>query len=215
MTVQRVVFIRPGETMWNRMGRWQGWVAAPLSDYGRQQAAALARFVRHIGLSALYTSDLTRALQTADMLAAELGFAPTPDQRLRERSIGIWQGLTQSEIRAWYPDAYAALNADIENYRIPGGESRADVRARMVAAFSAILNEGKGATIGVLSHTTALKLLLAELIPNANPMDDSIGNTSVTTIARDASGWRIVAVNDVSHLEGLESKAFPEVEGNS
>ncbi|MDZ4764396.1 MAG: histidine phosphatase family protein [Chloroflexota bacterium] len=215
MTVQRIVMIRPGETMWNRLGRWQGWVASPLSDYGRQQAAALARFVRHIKLAALYTSDLTRALQTADMLAAELGFTPTPDARLRERSIGMWQGLTGDEIRAWYPDTYAALLQDGESYRVPGGESRADVRTRMLEGFAAILKDDKGETIGILSHTTALKLLLAEIVPGFDPIDDHIGNTSVTTILRDHNAWKIVAVNDVSHLDGLESKAFPEVDEKS
>lgn len=211
MTVQRIVMIRPGETMWNRMGRWQGWVAAPLSDYGRQQAAALARFVRHIKLAALYTSDLKRATETADMLAKELRFAPTPDARLRERNIGIWQGLTLDEMRAWYPDEYATLLNDVDSYRMTNGESRNDVRTRMLEAFGDILRDDKGETVGILSHTTALKVLLAAIIPNFDPIDDDIGNTSVTTIVRDGSVWKIVAVNDISHLEGLESKPFPEL----
>src|SRR5579871_2666095 len=103
MTVKRIVFIRPGETDWNRLGRWQGWVSIPLNDLGVRQARALATFIRHIGMGALYTSDLKRAAQTADLLAEQLSFQPIPDARLRERSIGFWQGLTQAELQAWYP----------------------------------------------------------------------------------------------------------------
>jgi broad specificity phosphatase PhoE len=214
----RLVFIRPGETTWNQLGRWQGWVAAPLSDHGKRQAAALARYVRHIGMAALYTSDLRRALETAAMLSGELGFAPTPESRLRERSIGVWQGLMLDEVRSWYPNEYAALLADHDNYQIPGGESRADVLKRMLAAYRDILGADPGGTVGILSHTTALKLLLTKLVPGFDAMDDDIDNTSVTTIARgdpQSDVWRVVAVNDLSHLEGLESRSFPELDGQS
>ena len=97
MTVRRVILIRPGETDWNRDGRWQGWVAAPLNEHGRRQAEALAKFVRNIGMRALYSSDLRRAVETAELLAERLVFEPIYDARLRERNIGAWQGLTLDE----------------------------------------------------------------------------------------------------------------------
>ncbi|MEO8396264.1 MAG: histidine phosphatase family protein, partial [Chloroflexota bacterium] len=121
MTVKRIVFIRPGETDWNKQGRWQGWVSNPLNELGLRQARALAKYVRNIGMGALYTSDLKRALETADCLAEQLGFEPIPDERLRERSIGQWQGLTQAELRTWYPDDYATMLKDVDGYRVPGG----------------------------------------------------------------------------------------------
>lgn len=212
MTVKRVILIRPGETDWNRQGRWQGWVSTPLSAHGVRQAEALANFVRNIGMSALYTSDLRRALQTADCLASRLGYAPVPDERLRERAIGAWQGLTVDEMREWYPDEYGRLLTDAENFRIPGGESRADVRARMRAAFDAIISRENGDTVGILSHTTAIKALLDDVLPNYNPQELTLDNTSVTTIRRVDGGWELVAADDTTHLEGLESKAVPELE---
>lgn len=213
MTVKRVIFIRPGETDWNREGRWQGWVAAPLNVHGRRQAQALANYVRNIGLSALYTSDLRRALETAETLAERLGFEPIPDERLRERNIGLWQGLTLEEMKAWYPEQYAALKQDAENFKIPGGESRADVRKRVRAAFRDFIKADLGETIAILSHTTAIKALLNDLIPSYDPLSSDIGNTSVTTIARQQDGsWVLVADNDISHLEGIETQAVPELE---
>jgi broad specificity phosphatase PhoE len=215
MAVKRLVFIRPGETAWNRSGQWQGWVAAPLSEHGRAQAEALARFVRHIQMAALYTSDLRRAVETAEILASHLDQPPIVDSRLRERNIGIWQGLTFDEVRSWYPEEYAALLASVDTYRIPNGESRADVRERMLAAYRDIIQADPGETVGILTHTTASKVLLASLVPGYDPINDEIGNTSVTTIMRDDPSqdvWRLVAVNDRSHLEGLDSRYFPEME---
>lgn len=213
MTVKRVIFIRPGETDWNHHVRWQGWVAVPLNEHGRRQAQRLANFIRNIGMTALYTSDLKRAVETADLLAEKLGFAPIPDERLRERNIGAWQGLTPDEMKRWYPEDYARLVSDPETFRVPGGESRRDVRERMRAAFKDIVKQAHGETIGIISHTTAIHSLLSEIIPGgfANPVP--VSNSSVTTIVLGEDGlWQLVTSDDVSHLEGLEAKQSPEIE---
>lgn len=213
MTVKRVIFIRPGETDWNRDLRWQGWVAIPLNDLGKLQAAQLAKFIRNIGLSALYTSDLKRSSQTAEILAEKLGFAPIADERLRERHIGNWQGLMPEEMEAWYPEEYAQLLADPQNFRVPGGESRQDVKARMLAAFKDIVAQDKGETVAIISHTTAINELLSEILGSTYKKSSSVSNSSVTTIrANDSGAWELVAADDVLHLEGLETKGFPELE---
>jgi probable phosphoglycerate mutase len=213
MQVKRVIFIRPGETDWNRQVRWQGWVAVPLNQHGQRQAARLANYVRHIGMTALYTSDLMRALQTAQILSDRLGFPAVPDSRLRERNIGAWQGLTIDEMKSWYPEEYDRLLADPENYRVPGGESRADVRQRTMAAFDDILKQATGGTVGIISHTTAIHALLGSLIPGGTGTEVAVSNTSVTTIALDDDGkWHLVAADDVMHLEGLETQKSPELE---
>ncbi len=215
MTVKRLVFIRPGETDWNKLGRWQGWVSIPLNELGERQARALASFIRNIGMSALYTSDLRRALKTAECLAEQLSFLPIPDERLRERNIGLWQGLTRDEIEAWYPADYAAMLADVDGFRVDCGESRSDVRLRVRAALADILKREAGETVGILSHTTAIKILLADLIPGYDPLDVDLDNTSVTTIRAKDEGWELVAVDDVMHLEGLERRASRELEAKS
>ncbi len=213
MTVKRVIFIRPGETDWNSLGRWQGWVASPLNEHGKAQALALAKYIRNIGLSALYSSDLQRAVETAQLLAERLEYAPILDGRWRERDIGKWQGMTISEIRAWYPGEYEQLQADIEGYRVPQGESRADVKKRVLEAFNDVLKDAKGNTVGILTHTTATHMLLEALIPGYDVYGVVLGNTSVTTIARADSGqWEVVTADDLSHLEGLPSGSVGELE---
>jgi broad specificity phosphatase PhoE len=212
MTVKRVILIRPGETDWNRQERWQGWTAVPLNTHGRNQARYLARFIRNVGMTTLYASDLKRAVQTAEILAETLGFAPIYDARLRERNIGSWQGLTQDEMREWYPNEYQKLVEDRAGYAVPDGESRNQMKARMIAAFNDYMKEDKGETIGILSHSSAIRSLLSQWIADEQLVGTDVGNTSVTTIAREdeKDTWRIVASNDVTHLEGIESQSLGE-----
>jgi broad specificity phosphatase PhoE len=211
--IKRVILIRTGETEWNKFGRWQGWVAVPLNQQGKTQAAALARFVRHMGVSALYASDLKRAVDTTEPIAQALGIAPVYDARLRERSVGLWQGLTLDEIKTWYTAEYNALLVERDQYVIPGGESRAEVRERVVEAFHEIMSKNAGETVAVVSHTTAIFTILKELIPTYQPSSTDLDNTSVTTIRhKDDGEWEVVAIDDVSHLEGLESRSIGELD---
>jgi len=212
--VKRVIFIRPGETDWNRQGRWQGWTASPLSAHGRRQAEKLAKFVRHIGMTALYTSDLKRALETAQIVAETVGLPLIADSRLRERGAGVWQGLTVPEMRAWYPAEYQQLIDDPEHFRMDGGESRAEVRARMNAAFAEAVATAIGETIAILSHTTAIRVLLSDLVVGYDPYLAVMSNSSVTTLYRTgvSAPWKLIIENDVSHLEGMESRSLDEIE---
>lgn len=213
MAVNRVILIRPGETDWNRQGRWQGWVASPLNDYGRAQAKALARYIRNIGLKALYSSDSRRAIETAEILGEQLGFEPVFDARWRERDIGAWQGMSLDEIRSWSVNDYKKLQADNENFQVPDGESRADVRKRVLDAFNDILAEDKGSTVGIITHTTSTHALLDSLIDRYDIYAAVLGNSAVTTIHRNEDGqWELVALNDLSHLEGLNSRYMQELE---
>ena len=213
MAVNRVILIRPGETDWNRQGRGQGWVASPLNDYGRAQAKALARYIRNIGLKALYSSDSRRAIETAEILGEQLGFEPVFDARWRERDIGAWQGMSLDEIRSWSVNDYKKLQADNENFQVPDGESRADVRKRVLDAFNDILAEDKGSTVGIITHTTSTHALLDSLIDHYDIYAAVLGNSAVTTIHRNEDGqWELVALNDLSHLEGLNSRYMQELE---
>lgn len=212
MTVKRVVFIRPGETEWNKQGIWQGHVMIPLNDHGRAQSERLAQFIRNIGLDALYSSDLRRAMDTAKIIADKAELSVKYDGRLRERSIGDWQGLKQVNIVAWYPDEYDALCADPYNYVVPHGESRQQVYERVRVCFDEIVATG-GETVGIVSHTTAIKALLDALVPGSDPFDMNFRNMSVTTIQHvGGDEWQITQLDDVTHLEGMPSSSFPEVE---
>jgi len=205
-TIKRIVFIRPGETDWNRLGRWQGQVAIPLNEYGRAQAERLAFFVRPLGISMLYSSDLRRARNTVEPLALECKTHPIFDARLRERHMGEWQGLTLDEIKSWYSEEYARLRANPFGYQIPGGESRQQVVDRVRAAMTDILGRGGSETVGVVTHTTVIMTILSELVPDCGAFDMEFSNISVTTLTNlDGSSWKITQLNDVSHLVGMDT----------
>lgn len=208
--MKRVIFIRPGETQWNKDGRWQGHVAVPLNAHGRMQAERLAKFVRNTGIAILYTSDLRRALDTATILANALGLQTIPDERLRERHIGIWQGLTQEEVEAWYPVEFQKLRNNPNEFQVPGGESRREVMKRMKAAFDDIIARNDE-TIGIVTHTTAIRALLGTLMPDMDVLSMEFSNMSVTSMMLDGD-WRITQQNDVIHLEGMTTQIFPELE---
>src|SRR3954468_9986848 len=101
-----VLLIRHGETLWNQQGRMQGQDDSPLTTTGLEQARKLARRLKDVAFTTLYSSDLGRAHQTARCIADETGHEIVADQGLRERSFGIFEGLTNSEIEKRYPDHY-------------------------------------------------------------------------------------------------------------
>ncbi|HRF49228.1 MAG TPA: histidine phosphatase family protein, partial [Anaerolineales bacterium] len=101
MTV--LYLIRHARSAWNAEGRWQGQADPVLDDVGLAQAAALAHFLRREPLIAVHSSPQLRALQTAEAVAAEHGLAVLLDDRLKERDVGAWSGLTEAEVRVRYP----------------------------------------------------------------------------------------------------------------
>jgi len=214
MAIKRVLFIRPGETDWNKIGRQQGWVSIPLNDTGKEQADRLSKFIRHLGIGALYSSDLRRAKETTEIIASKLSIDPIYDSRFRERNIGQWQGLTLGEIREWCADEYQQFRERLNNFQIPGGEARFQVVERITSAFEDIqLHQKDVATIGIVTHSIAIRTLLSQLIPDYQSGGMPLSNISVTTIALNDDGkWEMVQANDVSHLEGMETKTIAEPE---
>ena len=102
-----LLLARHGETEWNREGRWQGWADPPLNETGREQARALREQLRETPFDAVYSSDLRRAHETAEIVAAPHGVPVIADEGLREIDVGSWSGLTRAEQEARFPGASA------------------------------------------------------------------------------------------------------------
>lgn len=174
MSDRRVLLLaRHGETEWNRIGRWQGATDVPLNEDGRAQAAALAEALRSHGVGAIVSSDLSRAQETATIVATHLGVAYRGAHReLRERSYGVFEGLTREECRAKYPQIWLRHfpGALIEP---PEAESRADVALRMRAKLEqlATLHEDERPLL-VVSHGGALRTFLDEVWDLVPPMNN-------------------------------------------
>ncbi len=206
MSVRRAYLIRHGQTAWNLAGRWQGFESVPLNETGIAQARALADYWQQ-PLDALYSSDLSRAWQTAQSLGSKLSLVPTVDPRLREHNLGIFQGMTMDEIDVRYPDHLAAMRADYFGFLIPNGESRRQLQDRAFTAFTDITAQSDDA-VAIVSHGGTLKVLLLRLFGELPDLRAAhIDNTSITTLERTGSGWRLVELAATPHLSQLESDA--------
>jgi broad specificity phosphatase PhoE len=158
--VTRLILVRHGQTDWNVEGRYQGQADQPLNDIGRGQARALAELLLGTGIRAAYSSDLGRARETADIIAQRIGVGIEVDCRLREVNQGVWEGQLLSEITARYPREWSERDRDPLHSRPPGGESIAEVAARMSAAAADIAQRHLEGPVLVVSHGTALGTLI-------------------------------------------------------
>jgi probable phosphoglycerate mutase len=161
--VTTIYLLRHGALADGNRERFIGQIDLPLAAEGISQAKAMAHALRNENIGAIYCSDLLRTRQTAEIIAGEAGIPVKANRDLREISLGNWEGLSRSEVKTSFPAQYAARGNDIENYRIPGGESFADCRLRALAAWEEILNCGSE-RVAVVSHAGINRLLLCHLL---------------------------------------------------
>ncbi|MGY2874238.1 glucosyl-3-phosphoglycerate phosphatase [Marmoricola sp. URHA0025 HA25] len=155
----RLVLVRHGQTAWNLEGRAQGHTDIGLDDTGRAQAVALAPYIAQMDPGALWSSDLARARETAEHLAAATGLGMQLDRRLREFDAGDRAGLTLAEFAEQFPDAYDSWRDGHITGHVPGAETTAEVVARMVPALREIWAATEDTTV-VVSHGACLKVSL-------------------------------------------------------
>jgi probable phosphoglycerate mutase len=201
-----LILCRHGESQDNRARRFGGHGPTPLTDKGREQALATGRRLARVGVDVLYSSDLVRTVQTAEGIAAALTIAPTFTPALRERSVGVFTGLSFEQVRAEYPDDYRALLLKDAEARPPGGESYAECRDRVSAFLERILIEHKGKRIVCVSHYLAITQLALHIMgfPAGREVPSlhvRIDNCALHRFERYEEGnWQIMGLNDVAHL---------------
>jgi probable phosphoglycerate mutase len=158
--VSRIWLLRHGQSEWNAAGRWQGHGDPSLTALGRRQAGDAAVKLASAGFDRIVSSDLARAHETAEIVAAKLGLSVERDPLWRERDIGAWTGLTRDEIAARWPDDYAHFRAHEEHARPGGsGESNAMLRARAQRALAALRARHAGARVLVVAHRGIARML--------------------------------------------------------
>lgn len=158
--MMRLILVRHGETDWNTQRRYQGWSDSPLNDVGVRQADLLSARLAGEQVGAVYTSDLQRAMQTAQAIAMQHALPAIADPRLREMSFGGWEGLTYEEIRARWPDEMDAWLCDPLHIAPPGGETLVQVADRVRGALDDIVGKGADQAIVLVSHGGPLRVLL-------------------------------------------------------
>ena len=211
-----VLLLRHGQTDANATGVLQGHQPTPLNELGLLQALRLAdRVARHAPkVTAIVSSDLRRAVQTADAVSAACGFAPSYDPSWRERGFGTFEGKHVGERDTW-----RAAHGDTDP---PGGESVAAFRARVRRALEETANHyARAPAVAVVTHGGPIGVILRMLADGTLPSSPANGpldlagapNCSVLELVREPTqdpagfAWRVACLNDVSHLDGLVTAA--------
>jgi broad specificity phosphatase PhoE len=157
--VTTLLLARHGESDWNREKRWQGFADRPLTDRGRQQAEELADRLVDTELDAVYSSDLQRARDSAEVVARRRGLAVTTTPDLREVDVGEWSGLTRAEAEERFPEAYARWLNGGEGWE--NGETYEQLAARVLKAMRRIAAAHDGGRVLVVAHGGTIRALHA------------------------------------------------------
>ncbi len=197
-----LILIRHGETAWNRERRMQGQTDTPLSDIGRAQAEAVGQRLAGHAFVALYSSDLARAWDTAAAIARASGREIVREPALRERTFGVFEGLTYDEMSLRFPAEHARFSARDPDYAVPGGESPRQFFERSLACLERIAAAHAGQSVVVVTHGLVLDTLhrAARRLPLAEKREAPLLNASLNTFERSAEGWHEIAWGDVAHL---------------
>ena len=199
----RVLAIRHGETAWNVEGRIQGQLDVPLNDMGRWQVHRLALAVADEGIEAIYSSDLLRAMETAEAVARGCGQAIVTDPGLRERGFGEFEGHSYADINQRWPEMAERWRRRDPSFGAPGGETLNDFFARSVATASRLAALHPGQTIALVSHGGVMDCLYraASRLALDAPRSWSLGNAAINRLLYTPQGFTLVGWSDAHHLD--------------
>jgi len=203
MSVTRFCLVRHGETDWNALCRIQGNTDIDLNDLGRQQAELAGRALVGAGITALYSSDLQRAWNTAAIIARHLALEPWLEPQLRERDYGFFEGMTYSDARRLHPEAFARYERRDPLYDFETGESLQAMLTRVSTVLLRILAAHSGETVAVVVHGGVLDVAwrFVNDLPLEHQRDFGIPNAGLNWIRHDGQGWQIEAWAQTQHLD--------------
>jgi alpha-ribazole phosphatase len=159
----RLCLVRHGQTDWNLEGRYQGQSDVPLNEKGRAQARILARQLQGQSFDAIYTSDLQRAKETAEIISAFVHAPVLTEPRLREIDQGKWEGQLVEVIKARYAELWRQRSVDPASVRPPGGETVEEVAQRVHGALDDIIATHPNARVLIVSHGLALATIICKV----------------------------------------------------
>ena len=203
MGVTRLLLVRHGATSATEEDRFSGSTTAELSEQGRWQAARLGERVAQENLTAIYSSPLSRALDTARVVARHCGLSPVERDGLREISHGHWEGMKRDDVEREFAAEYAAWESDPFTFAPDGGESGVAVLARALPVIREIVTTHPGGRVLVVSHKATLRLVLSSLLGfdargYRDRLDQSPACLNVIDF-RDPVHARLMLFNDTSH----------------
>ena len=202
-----LILIRHGETDWNAQQRIQGHLDVPLNRNGLSQADAIGQRFRSQSVDQLVSSDLARAMQTAEPIAKACGLEIVEDARLRERHLGILQGKTREQAQQQVPDAFDVFRSRIAAAPLQDGESLEVFARRVIEALTDLARLHTGKRVVAVTHGGVVDIAHrhANDIALDAPRMSPILNTSVNTLRITNKRFELVDWGDTSHLSGRQA----------
>jgi len=203
METTRIIAIRHGETAWNVDTRIQGQTDIGLNDKGHWQARQAAAALAHEPIAAIYTSDLSRAHDTARAIAQVQGLTPQTESGLRERAFGIFEKRTWAEIESLWPDDARQWRERVPEWAPAEGESLLALRERIQHLTHALAARHVGEQIVFVAHGGVMDILyrLATLQALQAPRTWTLGNANINRLLWSPQGLSLVGWGDARHLE--------------
>jgi broad specificity phosphatase PhoE len=200
MRTTRLLLVRHGETVWNADAVYRGRSEVPLSEMGRRQALLLGRRLAEEGVTALCTSPLTRARETAKAISHATRLTARVEQDLTDLDCGEWEGLSDRDVKERYPDIRRTWLATPHQVRVPGGESLDEVSVRVGRVLERVL-AGPGVVV-LVSHRVVHKVAICALLglDNSHFWDVRLDVAGVTEFECSPSRRVLVGHNDTCHL---------------
>ncbi len=185
----------------------QGHEDVELNARGIRQSQAIAARLAEESFSALYSSDLKRAYQTARYIAEKIGCEIISDSRLRERDLGVFQGFTKEEAMQRFPEAYSLFHSGDPDYVIPEGESRRQKYERSVACIKDVIHRHPGERVLVVTHGGVLINLirLAFGLPLSMQIIIKLFNAGINRFHVENDQWKLVTWGETCHLRGIRA----------
>lgn len=198
----RVYFIRHAQAEGNLHHTVQGNREVEITPLGREQIAALSRRFADIPVDAVFSSDLKRAVETAQAISRPRGVPLYPEKAFREVDFGTWEGRAWDDLAAEQPEQVENFNEHLEKFQAPGGETAAMLLRRFMPALERIVKEYEGGTVAIVSHGLALRIVLGALrgLSPAEIRSLHGPNTAVSLVEWEGEKPTVVYQDDGSHV---------------
>ncbi len=202
MKETEIILIRHGETEWNSQNRMQGHSNSDLSSVGQAQIQALGQWMKNVPFDLIYSSDSLRAKQTAEAITQFSGHELQFDQRLREKNLGVFEGLTSEEARERHPEVFRLFKTAGSKYVIDEGESTQQLQDRALEIVNEIRIKHPEERVLLVTHGGFIRVVMKHSLGLSleTPTRFLIRNTGVFRLVWEDK-WLVSLMGGVSHLE--------------
>lgn len=201
--MKKIFLIRHGESQWNILKRIQGQQDIPLTERGLIQAELVGSRLVNEKIDKIYSSDLIRAFNTAEIIGQKLNKPVIPMKEFREISFGIWEGISDEEMLRKYYDEYLMWRKNPENLKIEGAETLEELQLRAMNGVNKIIKDSKEENILIVSHSATLKTMVLGLLDmNLRHFKNlTLNNVSLTIVEKKNYNMVLNLLNDTSHVK--------------